>query len=100
MKLLGVLLLAGLCSLVSPAQAQSAARAPEGLRARMAEFLDTLSEDGPTDPTRRFFPTTGDWSYTHTVHLASGRNRIQRWTFPAAQTSLLFGFDTDVEVNP
>jgi hypothetical protein len=99
-RLLGVLLLAGSCGLVSPARAQAVARGREGLRARMAEFLDTLSEDGPTDPMRRFFPTTGDWSYTHTVHLASGRARIQRWTFPAAQTSLLFGFGKGVEVNP
>jgi hypothetical protein len=66
----------------------------------MAELVWSLPEDGPTDTTRRFFPTTGDWSYTHTVHEAGGGTRIQRWIFPAAQTSLLFGFDKDVEVDP
>lgn len=66
----------------------------------MAEFVRSLPEDGPTDTTRRFFPTTGDWSYTHTVHLAGGGTRIQRWVFPAAQTSLLFGFDKGVKVDP
>lgn len=66
----------------------------------MAAFLDAVAEDGPTDPMRRFFPTTGDWTYTHTVHLATGRDRIQRWTFPAAQTSLLFGFGKGINVDP
>jgi hypothetical protein len=66
----------------------------------MAEFLRSLREVGPTDATRRFFPTEGDWSYTHTVHEVGGGARIQRWIFPAAQTSLLFGFDKDVEVDP
>jgi hypothetical protein len=100
MKHLGVMLLIGACGLAGPVQAQSAARGPAGLRARMAEFLRSLPDDGPTDTTRRFFPTTGDWSYTHTVHLATGRDRIQRWIFPAAQTSLLFGFDKNMPVNP
>lgn len=66
----------------------------------MAEFLRSVPDDGPTDTTRRFFPTTGDWSYTHTVHEAGGRTRIQRWVFPAAQTSRLFGFDKGVPVDP
>lgn len=66
----------------------------------MAEFVEAVAENGPTEPTRRFFPVTGDWSYTHTVHLASGPARVQRWTFPAAQTSRLFGFDQDAPVNP
>jgi len=88
------------CSLASRAQAQAAARGQAGVRARMAECLRSLPEDGPTDTTRRFFPTTGDWSYTHTVHESGGGTRIQRWIFPAAQTSLLFGYDQDVKVDP
>jgi hypothetical protein len=100
MTRLRALLLILLCGLAGPVRAQPAARGQAGLRARMAEFLRSLPEDGPTDTTRRFFPTTGDWSYTHTVHEAGGGTRIQRWIFPAAQTSLLFGFDKDVAVDP
>ncbi|HET7464103.1 MAG TPA: hypothetical protein VFJ82_22795 [Longimicrobium sp.] len=89
MRRAALLLVIPLCALPASLPAQ---RAPAGLRARMNEFLRSIPEDRRQDTTRRFFPRSGDWSYTHTVHLPGGDVRVQRWVFPAAQTSLLFGF--------
>lgn len=96
----GVWLLAAWCGLASPAHAQAGLCGETGLRARMGVFVRAIPDDGPTDAIRRFFPTTGDWSYSHAVHQAGGGIRLQRWVFPAAQTSRLFGFDSDVAVDP
>jgi hypothetical protein len=66
----------------------------------MAEFLQALPDERSGEPTRRFFPTVGDWSYTRTVHAPNGENRTQRWVLPAAETSRLFGSGKGVRVNP
>jgi hypothetical protein len=87
-------------ALVSPLQAQHAARGGTDLRARMAEFLQSLPDDRGADTTRRFFPSSGDWSYTQTVHEENGGTHVERWVIPASQTSALFGFGKGVRVNP
>jgi hypothetical protein len=79
-------------SVPGPLPAQDVARADSGLRARMSEFLSVVWEHRASDTTRTFFPTSGDWSYTRTVHPRNGDARIERWIIPAAQTSRLFGF--------
>ena len=95
-------LVALLCAwaLLSPLQAQQAARGDPDLRARMTEFLHALPDDRAQDTTRRFFPTSGHWTYTRTIHLKDGAVFVDRWVIPAAKTSLLFGFGEAPPVDP
>jgi len=90
--------LLGVCVLLSPLRAQHAGRGEPGLRARMTEFLRTLPDDRGSDRTRRFFPSSGDWSYVRTVQLEDGDTRAERWVIPASETSSLFGYRAGVRV--
>jgi hypothetical protein len=88
------------CALPDPLRAQQAARGEPDLQARMTEFLRALPDDRGTDTTRRFFPTSGQWTYTRTIHLRSGATFVNRWELPATETSALFGFEPEMRVNP
>jgi hypothetical protein len=95
-----LLLLTALFGLTSPLQAQRTARGNAGLRATMTAFLRALPDDRGQDTTRRWFPTAGEWSYTHTIHEPGGGAIVGRWIVPAAQTSLLFGFGKGTGPTP
>jgi hypothetical protein len=66
----------------------------------MTAFVRALRDERSQDTTRRWFPTSGDWSYTHTIHEPGGGTRVGRWIVPAAQTSLLFGYGTGTGPTP
>jgi len=66
----------------------------------MTAFLRALPEDRQQDTTRRWFPTSGEWSYTHTIHEPGGGTLVGRWIVPAAQTSSLFGFGKGIGPTP
>lgn len=66
----------------------------------MTEFLNALPDDRAQDTTRRFFPTSGQWTYTRTIHLKDGAIFVNQWVIPATKTSLLFGFGEAPPVDP
>lgn len=94
------LLLTALFVPASPLPAQRTTRAHAGLRATMTAFLRALPDERGQDATRRWFPTSGEWSYTHTMREPGGGTVVGRWIVPAAQTSLLFGYEKGTGPTP
>jgi hypothetical protein len=94
-----VLALATLCAR-SPLLAQQTARVTADLPATMSRFLDVLDRHRLGAATRAFFPTSGDWRYTRTLHMPNGRDRVERWVFPAGETAALFDYNQREEVDP
>jgi len=100
MRNTALLLLATLLGVTTPLQAQRTTHAPAGLRATMRAFHRALRNERGDTATRRWFPTTGSWSYTHTTHVPGRSDVVGRWIVPAGQTPVLFGFGKGVGPTP
>jgi len=66
----------------------------------MTEFLRAVRDNGAEDLTRRFFPTSGIWTYTNTIYLKDGGVLLNRWEIPSAETAVLLSLKEAPPVDP